>query len=68
MTTHVGRRAHSPYERGVCVRLPSLLLDAIYRHADSEFMRRSDAIRLLLEEGLKAAGKPVVRRGRERGR
>jgi|InoplaM2SAM_1038578.scaffolds.fasta_scaffold27194_2 metal-responsive CopG/Arc/MetJ family transcriptional regulator len=66
MTTFVGRRAHSPYERGVCVRLPSPLIEAVDRYADFEFTRRSEAIRTLLEEGLKAVGRPMRERDRER--
>lgn len=55
MTTYVGRGAKSRHERGVCVRLPSPLLDAIDRFADGEFCLRSAAIRLLLESGLRSA-------------
>ncbi len=66
MTPHVGRRAHSPYEISVTVRLPRALVDAIDRHADTEFCRRADAVRFLLEGGLAALGKPVARLERER--
>jgi hypothetical protein len=66
MTTHVGRRAHSPYSVSVTVRLPRVLVDAIDAHADSEFCQRAMAIRLLLECGLDTVGKPLARPGRER--
>jgi len=61
MTTFVGRRAKSPYVRGVCVRLPSPLLDSIDAYADDEFCQRSDAIRLLLERGLKAEKRKIAK-------
>jgi hypothetical protein len=62
MTTFVGRRAKSPYARGVCVRLPSLLLDAIDAYADAEICLRTTAIRILLERGL-AESKPRAVQG-----
>lgn len=55
MTTFVGRRAKSPHARGVCVRLPSKLLDTIDGFAGEQFCQRSEAIRILLERGLKAS-------------
>ncbi len=52
MTTHVGRRAHSPYEISVTVRLPRNLVDQVDLFADAEFCIRAVAIRTLLERGL----------------
>ena len=61
MTTHVGRRAHSPYEAGVCIRLPRILLNAIDAYAREEFLdNRSHGIRNLLEAGLKAEGRQLA--------
>lgn len=56
-----GRRPHSPYERGITVRLPSLLVDAIDEHASDTFDSRSHVVRTLLEAGLAAVGKPLIR-------
>lgn len=56
-----GRRAHSPYERALQVRLPSVLIDAIDDHARDELESRSHAVRVLLEAGLAAVGKPLIR-------
>jgi hypothetical protein len=53
------RPRKSVYERGVCVRLPSLLLDGIEALAKDEFppQSRSDAMRELLERGLRELGR-----------
>ena len=56
-----GRRAHSPYERGITVRLPSLLVNAVDDYASDEFESRSHAVRTLLEAGLAHVGKPLIR-------
>ncbi len=63
------RKAKSPYERSVCLRLPSLLLNTIEDHARDEFppCSRSDALRALLERGLRQLGKWPPRGDKELG-
>ena len=53
------RKRKSIYEVGVCLRLPSLLLDTIEAHAKEDFppQSRSDVMRSLLESGLRQLGK-----------
>lgn len=64
MTTFVGRRRHDPFNVGVCVKLPAALVAAIDSYADDDFCRRSTAIRLLLERGLEAVGRPLIAEGK----
>ena len=58
MTTHTCQRRRGPFHVGVCIRLPSPLVAAVDQYADDQFCRRSGAIRVLLEAGLEALGKP----------
>jgi len=63
------RRRKSVYERGICIRLPSLLLDTIDAHAKADFppQSRSDAMRELLEHGLRKIAKWPPPQGHGRG-
>jgi len=56
-----GRRAHNPYEKVLALRLPTLLINEIDDFASDEFESRSHATRILLERGLAASGRSVLR-------
>lgn len=64
-----GRRAHSPYERGLTVRLPAVLINSVDDYANDEFYElRSHAVRDLLERGLASVSRPLIRPRRSKSK